>query len=171
MNNFGNVNYQALATIIKPFGLFGEVYLKPVSRYFEQYINCSDLSLSHGSATRYPIKITSIKASGKKKIFKLEGFNSRVEVQKIVGYTIFVKVPIGDKINQISKDLIGWEVISISKIYIGKLIDIMWCPSNDVYIVKNDDKEYLIPVVDSFVKEINYNQKQIIIKPIDGLVE
>ena len=57
------------------------------------------------------------------------------------------------------------------KNYIGKLVDIMWCPANDIYIIKNKDKEYLIPVVDEFIKEINYKNKEIVISPIDGLIE
>ena len=80
-------------------------------------------------------------------------------------------MPIDDKINQISKHLLNWKVISTSRSYIGKLVDIMWCPANDIYIIKNQNKEYLIPVVDEFIKEINYKNKEIVISPIDGLIE
>ena len=61
--------------------------------------------------------------------------------------------------------------VSTSKGYIGKLVDIMWCPANDIYIIKNHEKEYLIPVVDEFIKKINYKNKEIVISTIDGLIE
>ena len=150
MSNQGALNYQPIATISRPVGLYGEVRLKPSSRYFEKYIRCSDLFISKENFNPTPIQILRIRGSDRKKTFKIEGVNSRDEAKIINGSTIFAIVPINDKINQISKDLINWKVISISKGYIGKLVDIMWCPANDVYVVKNQNKEYLIPLKFSF---------------------
>ena len=171
MNKLVSPNYQPIAKIIRSFGLSGEVQLKPTSRYFEKYIKCSDLFISQKDSNPIPINIICVKGLGVKEIFKIRGFNSIDEAKIIIGQTIFVIAPINDKINQISKDLLNWKVISISKGYIGKLVDIMWCPANDIYIVKNNNKEYLIPVVDEFIKEINYKNKEIVISPIDGLIE
>ena len=171
MNKLVSPNYQPIAKISRSFGLSGEVRLKPTSRYFEKYIKCSELFISHKDSNPIPIEIIGVKGFGEKEVFKIRGVNSIEEAKIIIGLTIFVTVPINDKINQISKDLLNWKVISISKGYIGKLVDIMWCPANDIYIIKNHNKEYLIPVVDEFIKEINYKNKEIVISPIDGLIE
>ena len=171
MNKLVSPNYQPIAKISRSFGLSGEVQLKPTSRYFEKYIKCSELFISHKDSNPTPIEIISVKGLGVKEVFKIRGVNSLDKAKIIIGHTILVVVPINDKINQISKDLLNWKVISISKSYIGKLVDIMWCPANDIYIIKNHDKEYLIPVVDEFIKEINYKNREIVISPIDGLIE
>ena len=171
MNKLVSPNYQPIAKITRLFGLSGEIQLKPTSRYFERYIKCSELFMSQKGSNPIPIEIISVKGFGAKEVFKIRGVNSIDEAKIIIGHTIFVVVSINDKINQISKDLLNWKVISISKNYIGKLVDIMWCPANDIYIIKNHDKEYLIPVVDEFIKEINYKNKEIVISPIDGLIE
>ena len=171
MNRLVSPNYQPIANIIRSFGLFGEVQLKPTSRYFKKYINCSELFISHKGSNPTPIEIISIKGIGVKEIFKIRGVNSIEEAKILIGQTILVVAPMNDKINHISKDLLNWKVITISRGYIGKLVDIMWCPANDVYVIKNHDKEYLIPVVDEFIKEVNYKNKEIIISPIDGLIE
>ena len=171
MNKLVSPNYQPIAKISRSFGVYGEVQLKPTSRYFENYIRCSELFISHKGSNHIPIEIISVKGFGVKEIFKIRGINSIDEARIIIGQTIFVVAPMNDKINQISKNLLNWKVISISRSYIGKLVDIMWCPANDIYIIKNRDKEYLIPVVDEFIKEINYKNKEIVISPIDGLIE
>ena len=171
MNKLESPNYQPIAKISRTFGLLGEVQLKPTSRYFEKYIKLSELFISHKDSNPIPIEIISVKGFGVKEVYKIRGVNSLDQAKIIIGHTILVSVPINDRINQISKDLLNWKVISISKSYIGKLVDIMWCPANDIYIIKNHDKEYLIPVVDEFIKEINYKNKEIIISPIDGLIE
>jgi 16S rRNA processing protein RimM len=54
---------------------------------------------------------------------------------------------------------------------VGELIDVMWLPNNDVYIIKNGDKEYLIPVIDEIIKQVNYDRKEILINSIDGLLD
>ena len=171
MNKLESPNYQPIAKISRTFGLLGEVQLKPTSRYFEKYIKLSELFISHKDSNPIPIEIISVKGFGVKEVYKIRGVNSLNKAKNIIGHTIFVVVSIDDKINQISKDLLNWKVISISKNYIGKLVDIMWCPANDIYIIKNHDKEYLVPVVDEFIKEINYKNKEIVISPIDGLIE
>ncbi len=171
MNKLVGPNYQPIAKISRSFGLSGEVQLKPTSRYFKKYIKCSNLFISQKDSDPAPIEIISVKGFGAKEVFKIQGVDSLDEAKIIIGNTLFVEVPIDDKINQISKDLLNWKVISISKSYIGRLVDIMWCPANDIYIIKNHDKEYLIPVLDEFIKEINYKNKEIVISPIDGLIE
>ena len=127
--------------------------------------------MNHNDSNPIPIEIISMKGAEGKEIFKIRGVNSLNDAKIIIGRTIFAVVPKNDKINQISKDLIDWKVISMSRCYIGKLVDIMWCPGNDIYVIKNNDKEYLVPIVDEFIKEINYNNKEIVISPIDGLIE
>ena len=45
--------------------------------------------------------------------------------------------------------------------------------SNDIYIVKDDEKnkEYMIPAVKEFFININIDKKEIVIDPIEGMIE
>ena len=61
-------------------------------------------------------------------------------------------------------DLIGCNVITDTGENIGKVTDVMQPGANDVYVVKNDKSEVLIPAVKSFVLDIDINKKQIIVK-------
>ena len=40
---------------------------------------------------------------------------------------------------------------------IGELVNVMWLPSNDIYIIKNGEKEYLIPIIDEIIKKLDYD--------------
>ena len=46
----------------------------------------------------------------------------------------------------------------------------MWLPNNDVYIIKNGKKEYLIPIVPEIIKKVEHTSNMIIIKVMDGLL-
>ena len=108
---------------------------------------------------------------GKKRIFKFNGFNSVNDAKNIKGKIIYKKVSKDEKINLISEDILGWDIIDSLGEKVGTLINVMWLPNNDVYIIKNEDKEYLIPVIEEIIKKVDYDKKEIIINPIDGLID
>jgi 16S rRNA processing protein RimM len=68
------------------------------------------------------------------------------------------------------EQIIGLSVFSSDGLMIGKIEDILETDSNDVYIVKDKDKEYLIPAIKDVIKEIDLRKKRIIIEIIDGLL-
>ena len=47
----------------------------------------------------------------------------------------------------------------------------MWLPGNDVYVVFNGEKEFLVPIVPEIVHSINYEKERILISNIDGLID
>ena len=52
---------------------------------------------------------------------------------------------------------------------IGIVNDVISLPANDIIIVKKDEKEHLIPLIDDVVLDIDQNQEVIIIDPIEVL--
>jgi 16S rRNA processing protein RimM len=53
------------------------------------------------------------------------------------------------------------------------LTEVIQSASNDVYVVKNMEKNrsYLIPAVKEFVTEVDIKNKRITIDPIEGMIE
>jgi ribosomal 30S subunit maturation factor RimM len=49
-------------------------------------------------------------------------------------------------------------------------MEILWLPTNDVYVIRNREEEVLIPVVPEIIKAILLDEKLIIITPMDGLL-
>ena len=117
------------------------------------------------------VSLEIVTGSGKKRRFKFKGFNTINEAERIVGKTLFVQVDADEDINLISKNLLGFTIKNTDKTNLGILKDIMWLPSNDVYVIENGSKEYLIPVVPEIVKNINHNEESISIAAMEGLLE
>ncbi len=67
-------------------------------------------------------------------------------------------------------DIIGLSVFCENGRALGKVTDVLQTGSNDVYVVKGD-KEYLIPVIDEVILEINPADGRILIKPLKGLLD
>lgn len=157
--------------ITKTSGIKGDVRLRPLSRYFDEYIHKNRLMLGSTSGSSIVVNLEFVTGVGKKRKFKFEGFNSVNDAESIVGKTLFVQADANENINLISKNLLGFTIKNTDGITFGTLKDIMWLPSNDVYVIENSGKEYLIPVVSEIVKDINYDKESITIVPIDGLLE
>jgi len=162
---------QPIAIISSLSGLNGEVRLKPLSRYFEDHIMSKYFMVGYSKSNLKNIVLDIVKGKGKKRIFKFKGVNTVIEANLIKGKTLFKEVSKDDKLNLVSEDLIGWSIKNELNEKIGELVNIMWLPSNDIYIIKNGEKEYLIPVIDEVIKQLNYEKEEILINPIDGLID
>jgi len=69
------------------------------------------------------------------------------------------------------EDLLGCKVISEEGEYLGDLIDIIQNSSQDVYEIKKEDKKsFLVPAVKEFIKDVNLDEKVIVLHVIEGLI-
>ena len=68
-------------------------------------------------------------------------------------------------------DLLGLEVYTDEENFLGILDDIYNTGSNDIYVIKDEQgKEILLPGIDEVIKEINIEDKKIIVHLIPGLI-
>ncbi len=160
-----------IARITQAAGLKGEVRLRPLSRYFETYIDGNPLFL--GMSERYSRETHIIKkvGLGKRIRFQFDGIDSRAEAESLIGQTLFARVNEQDDILLVSEDLMGSSVITDVGDYIGELSEILWLPTNDVYVIRQGDKEVLIPVIPEIVKSVDVEEGIVVIHPMDGLME
>lgn len=68
-------------------------------------------------------------------------------------------------------DLLGLDVITDEGNTLGKLEDIFNTGSNDIYVVKDElGKQILLPAILEVIKEINLEEKKILIHLLEGLI-
>jgi len=67
-------------------------------------------------------------------------------------------------------EIIGCEIVSEEGEKIGVVSDILQTGANDVWVVKGAKKEHYIPYIEDIVKEINVDDKRIVIHVMDGLL-
>ena len=161
--------FHPIAKVTKTSGLKGNVCLKPLSRYFEKYINNKKLMIGYSIDQFNKVSVEMINGIGKKRKFKFSGYDSLDSAKTIIGKTIFVQTSLDSKINWISKNILDYKVIDESGNFVGHIIDVMWLPSHDAYIIEKDLKEYIIPIVPEIIRKVDHDNRNIIIRVIDGL--
>lgn len=161
---------QPIASITSTSGLDGNVKLKPLSRFFDDYIIEGNLFIGDSLDKLQNCSIEHIKGVGKSRSFKLKNHDTASDAKSLIGKRIFTKAHIGDEITYVSEHVVGYQVRNSSNELIGELKDVMWLTNNDVYVIQNSEKEMLVPVISEFVKEVRHDESLIIIEPIEGLL-
>lgn len=107
-------------------------------------------------------------------IAKLEGINTPEEAEKLRNKMLFMHrddLELDDDTYFI-QDLIGMEVKDAdSDALYGTIADVMPTGANDVYVVRGEEKEYLVPAIADVVISTDIDSNIMIIRPLDGLFE
>jgi 16S rRNA processing protein RimM len=68
-------------------------------------------------------------------------------------------------------DLIGLRVVTSDGMELGTLDDIFETGSSDIYVVRKDKQEYLIPAIASVISSVDLAGGTMVITPLDGLLD
>lgn len=114
------------------------------------------------------LTISNIKGlNGKKILLDFNEINNIDEAKKIVNYDLYIRKDLIPDYYE-EESIISYKVYNKDE-YIGLVTDIMDNTVYDILIVKNEDKEKLIPYIDVFVKEVDDDNKKIIVELIEGM--
>jgi 16S rRNA processing protein RimM len=115
------------------------------------------------------------KPHGKTMLLSLKGIDGRSAAAGLVGAEFLIErssLPELEGGSYYWIDLIGLSVFSTDDQYIGCIESIMPTAGNDVYVVKNHDKndhEILIPAIESVVLNIDFKKKIMRVDLPEGL--
>jgi len=161
--------------ITKPHGLAGEVKLLPHSRTMDSFSEITRIYIENKSSdTPQEFNITSFSFHKNTAILELHGVDSREQAQSLSGREVYIEE---SELGELEEDefyfleLIGLEAFTDDGTYLGKVEDIMERTIQNILIIKNGEKELLIPMADPIVKEVNLEEGKIVITPIKGMLD
>lgn len=103
----------------------------------------------------------------------LEGITTVEQAQVLKNQTILadrdaIKLPRG---KYFYSDLYGFAVYDFrTRQIVGTLKDVKENPASMMYIIQGEDKEFMIPVVPAFDKGVDWEQKQVLVETIEGML-
>ena len=153
---------------IKPAGVHGELQVEIISDVPDRFTVGKALLLD---GARRRIQRTSAVHKGRINV-KLEGINDRDEAE---GFR--------DKLLTIPKDsvpelpegtfyhyqIIDMEVLTPGGERLGSIVDVLPVGDNDVYVVRGDEGEVLVPGLEEVVLEVDTKNNRMIVELPDGL--
>ena len=162
-----------IGQIVNTRGLRGEVKLNSFSEDSHRFEKLSTILVKNKNEY-IEYEIEKVSYSKNQVILKLKGIDHIDYAEKLRNLYVYVrKEDLGELPEGVYyiADLIGLEVYTEEGEYLGKVDDIFGVPkSNDVYVVRNDlgQLKYL-PSIPEVLKEIDIQNKKIIVNLIEGL--
>ena len=105
---------------------------------------------------------------------KIKGVDSIEKAELLRDKFIYVSREDGRELDEeeyFIADMIGIDVFTVDGEKVGQLKEVLQYAANDVYVVKGEEKEYLIPAIMKFVPTIDMNERKMIIDPIKGMLD
>ncbi len=149
-----HTNLVLVAQIVKAFGVNGEARIVSCSEFVGRLTELKEVFLLVPKGQKIPAVVEAVR----KDIIKLECLKSREDAQKFAGSFIaidkkFLKnLPEG---RYYYYQIIGLQVFDLRGSYLGKIKEIIPTGSNDIYVVRKDLEEILIPALKAVVKKVD----------------
>ncbi len=106
-------------------------------------------------------------------LISFKGVSDRDQAQALIGNELFIpqtELPALDEDAFYWYELVGIEVYTTGDEYLGRIDSIFPTGSNDVYVVKDRQKEVLIPALESVVIDIDLENNRMQVDLPEGLV-
>jgi 16S rRNA processing protein RimM len=167
-------NLILIGKITGTHGIKGQIRVIPYSGDAESILSLSTFWVRMHDGRFSSFRINGAVEHKRKVLASLTGIHDINEALTLVGCEVYVgrdqlpELPEGEYYWQ---DLLGLSVVDDRGAFLGVLADIFVTGAHDVYVVKDGDKEYLIPAIIDVVVEINLNARTMTVRPLEGLLD
>jgi len=173
--NFDLTHHVHVAKVSKPHGIKGEVKVYPFSEDPESFKFYSSLVfVDPAEKDVREVRLLHSRSQGKLAVLTLSGVVSRNDAEDLVDCQVWASQ---DDLPELADDeyywtdFVGMEVYTAKNIHLGHVASLMSTGAHDILVVSGRGAEYMIPVRDEFIVEINETNGKIIVDPPEGLLE
>ena len=160
--------------IIGTHGIKGQLKIRSYSGNVESLHSARTVVLKSVDGTLREFMLKSFNANSGKFIIGLQDFDDIDQAKLLMGSELCIKRGNLPKLTDDEyywSDLIGLQVITDSGTLLGTIADIFETGSSDIYVVRDNSREYLIPAIADVVKQVDLAGGKIIITPLEGLLD
>ena len=162
-----------IGQIVNTFGIKGMVKVNPFTDNINRFDDLKKVYIKNKSQ-KYELEIEEVKYHKNMVLIKFKGIDKVEDAESLRNSYILVNRKDEKPLNEGTYyivDLLGLDVYTDEDELLGKLEDIYNTGSNDIYVVKNElGKQILLPAIKDVIKEINIENRKIIVHIINGLL-
>jgi 16S rRNA processing protein RimM len=168
--SLGEISFVLVATLRRPHGLKGEVFVSIETDFPERLQKGTRLFLGEG---HIPVTIASHRPHAAGLLIAFKEFPGLDAVQPFRNEPLFV--PVDDRPplpegQYYQHQLLGLQVVDEDGTVLGTLTDILTTGANDVYVVHPPEGgEFLLPAISEVVRQISLSERRITVRMLPGL--
>ncbi len=163
-----------IGKILKPRGIRGEVKVLPLTDIPDRFEQLESVLIEISPLDVHSVVIEQVKHYKGCVYLHFQDFHSINEIQGFIGKALQVERSQTPELPEgvyYRFEIIGADVYTDDERYLGTVADILETGAHDVYIVKHNEGEYLIPAHKEIVTDIDREKNRITIRPLEGLLD
>lgn len=171
----GRAGLVIVARAVRTRGLRGELVAELLTDFPERFESISQLQGVGPGGEVKPFDLESYWFQNDRMVLKFAGFDSVEAAQTLVGYEFGVAE--ADRVQLPENEFYDWELAGCQVetkggTPIGSVREVMRTGGVDLIVVESDEgREYLIPMAESIVVNIDTASRKILIDPPEGLLD
>ena len=164
-----------LGRFVKAFGIRGELKLYASDDFWFDALESQRLFVARdGDEEKRGVVVEYAQPHQKQFIVKLEGIDDRNDAEREVGAGLFIDIQSLDvelPDHELPFQVMGMHVRTEDGRDIGHITGVIGSSAQNVYEVTGETGKVLIPAVDAFIIERNFDDGEMTVRPIPGLLD
>ncbi len=166
--------FYVVGKIVRSSGLKGALVVVPMTDDPRRFRLLRKVWIEKGKSEYQPLGLRNVSIEPRAVRIEVEGIENRQASSTLAGKLLYVskqELVRRKKGTYFTHEIIGSEVFDEHGNTIGTVKEVWKLPANDVYLIQNGKREYLIPAIRSILRKINPEKKRIEIETIEGLLD
>jgi 16S rRNA processing protein RimM len=164
----------AIGQITKSVGIKGEVKVQPLTDRMQRFQTLRTIWLGLDDRGGNEYVVDSVRLAKDHVVLRFSGVNTRSKADALKSRYILIpddQAERGGKDTYFLHELMGMEVVTEEGVKVGTIEDIVRMPAGDTWLIKDGEKEILIPGVKEFIRSVDMGARKAVIHVIEGLLE
>ena len=163
-----------IGKLTKLHGIKGMLKLASFAESIDAFYDIDWIYLKKGDGSLIKEQIETIAPHKSGALVSFKSVHGIEDAQRLVGDELYIEkehleeLPSGEYYRY---ELIGLEVITDEGIHLGKIEDLLPTGSNDVFVVRDGERENMIPATKEVIKDINIAKGEMIIHPLKKMLK
>lgn len=162
--------YIIIGRVVRPWGTRGEVKVEIMTDFPHRFALLKRVYLGREAT---PFALKGFKLHKGWAILKLAGCDDRTAAEKLRGKLVQIPMeeamPLGEDEYYVYQ-IVGLTVWTTKGERLGRVTEVLSTGSNDVYVVRDGEREILIPAIEDVVKEIDLAGGRMVVELMEGLI-
>lgn len=159
-----------IGKIVNTHGVKGEVRVFPSTDDVKRFGKLKEVKVENRTMTTYEIE--TVRYHKNFVLLKFKGIDTMNAAELLKNSLLRIDrkdaLPL-KKDEYYQCDLYGLRVVTDTGRDLGKLTDILMTGSNDVYVVRNEEKEILIPAIKQCILKVDLEAGEMLVHLLEGL--
>lgn len=158
--------------VLRPHGIRGEVIVDLLRDLLEHVTEGFAFRVTSRAGQESRREVERVREHQGRLIVKFKGCETRDDAEGLRACVVWMtREQIGplEPGRWFVQDIVGIAVFTDEGEHLGELTEVMCMPANDVYVVRGDGRELLLPATEEVIREVDLEQGRMLVHLIEGL--